>query len=333
MYEQFKNQFLLSLSGQFDKENLDMIMECLDKVAYGYDIKKKETEVAVYDQGVPEVVKIFLVCRKVEGVSEKTLYNYGIALKNFFYAVQKPVEHVTTNDVRVYLYRYKEQKNVSDATLDKLRQTLNSFFEWACCEEYINKNPMLTIKPIKFEQKPRQALSQIELEYIRQECRTLKEKAIVEFLYSTGCRVSELADVKKSDINWITKEVHLFGKGKKHRTSYLNAKAEVALKSYFDSRTDDNEYVFVSDRKPYGKLHACGIQKIVRNLSERASENVHKKITPHVFRHTTATTAMNNGMPVEDISTLLGHANIATTMIYAKTSMENIRMGHKRHVI
>ena len=192
---------------------------------------------------------------------------------------------------------------------------------------------MITIKPIKFEKKPRQPLTQIELEYIRQACQTPKERAMVEFMYSTGCRVSEMAVVKKSDINWNTKEVRLFGKGKKHRTSFLNAKAEVALLNYFKTREDDNDYVFVSDRRPHNQMHKAGLEKIVRNLAKRASEHVSKPVSPHVFRHTTATTAMNSGMPVEDISILLGHASIATTMIYAKTSMENIRSGHKKYVV
>ena len=333
MYEQFKNQLLLSLEPFYGNEDLQLILGCLDRVAYDYDIAKKETSVAVYNEEIPEIAKIYLVSRKVEGTSEKTLYNYGMALKNFFRTIQKPIEQITANDIRVYLYQYKEQRNVSDVTLDRLRQTLDTFFKWACCEDYLVKNPMQTIKPIKCETKQRQALSQIDLEYLRQACVTLKEKAIVEFFYSTGCRVSELADVKKCDIDWITKEVHLFGKGKKHRTSYLNAKAEVALKKYLDSRTDDNEYVFVSDRKPHNQMHACGIQKIIRNLAERASDHVQKKVTPHIFRHTTATTAMNNGMPVESIRLLLGHENIATTMVYAKASMESVKMGHKKHVI
>lgn len=333
MYEQFKNQFALSLAAIYTKDDIEIILRKMDIVAYNYDIQKKETSVVVYNSELPEMAKTFMVCKKIEGMSEGTLYNYGLTLQKFFLQMQKPPEQITPNDVRVYLYRYQEEHKISNRSLDKLRQTLNNFFQWASCEGYLPRNPMITIKPIKFEKKPRQPLTQIELEYIRQACQTPKERAMVEFMYSTGCRVSEMAVVKKSDINWNTKEVRLFGKGKKHRTSFLNAKAEVALLNYFKTREDDNDYVFVSDRRPHNQMHKAGLEKIVRNLAKRASEHVSKPVSPHVFRHTTATTAMNSGMPVEDISILLGHASIATTMIYAKTSMENIRSGHKKYVV
>lgn len=127
--------------------------------------------------------------------------------------------------------------------------------------------------------------------------------------------------------------MHLFGKGNKHRTSFLNAKAEVAIREYLASRTDDNNSLFVSDRKPHNPIKKDALEKIVRNISRRAAGNVDKRVTPHVLRHTTATTAIRNGMPVEDISKLLGHSKIDTTMIYAKTSLANVQAGHKKYIV
>lgn len=333
MYEHFKNQFALTLSATFTKDDIEIILKKLDVVAYDYDVTKKETSIVPYNTELPEMVKTFLVCKKIEGLSEGSLYNYGQALKKFFRTMQKAPEQVKVNDIRVYLYRYQEENGITNRSLDKIRQILSSFFHWASNEGYLQQNPMVTIKPIKHEKKPREALSQVELEYIREACQTLKEKAIVEFLYSTGCRVSEMANVKKSDIDWNKKSVHLFGKGRKHRSSYLNAKAEVSLQNYLNSREDTNEYLFVSDRKPHNQMHKDGIEKIIRNLAKRASEHVQKPVSPHIFRHTTATTALNNGMPIEDISILLGHENVATTMIYAQTSQENVMSGHKKYII
>ena len=332
MYEQFKNQFMLRLSGNFTNEELEVIMEELDKTAYDYEIKKRETELVVYNDEMPALVKTYLVCKKIEGLSDATLYNYGHYLHIFFREIQKAPEQVTTNDIRVFLYRYQEQSKVSNRTLDKYREYISCFYQWAYDEEYVKRDPARTIKPIKYEVKPRQALTQIELEYIRRACKTLKEKAIIEVLYSTGCRVSELARLKKSDIDWNDKSVHLFGKGNKHRISFLNAKAEVALKEYLESRSDENKYLFVSDRRPHNPIKKEALEKIVRNISKRSS-CMTKHVTPHVLRHTTATTAIRNGMPVEDISKLLGHSNIDTTMIYAKTSLENVKAGHKRYIV
>ena len=333
MYEQLKNQFALTLSTIYSIDDIEVIIKKLDVVAYNYDVSKKETSVILYNNEFPEIVKTYLVCKKVEGLTEQTLYNYGNALRKFFFEVQKAPEQVTPNDIRVYLYRYKEENGISNRSLDKIRQYICSFFHWACCEGYLPKNPAITIKPIKYEKKERKPLTQIELEYIRQACCSLRDKAIIEFMYSTGCRVSELSVIKKTDINWNEKSVHLFGKGKKHRTSYINAKAEVALLDYLKSRDDVSEYLFVSERKPHGQLKKCAIEKVVRQIAERASEHVKKPVSPHIFRHTTATTALNNGMPIEDISSLLGHENVATTMIYAKMSAENIQSGHRKYII
>lgn len=333
MYEKFKNQFALSLSSIYSKEDIEIILRKLDSISYNYEINQKETSVVVYNSEMPEMVKTYLVCKKVEGMSDGTLYNYGKALEKFFFQIQKAPDQISPNDIRVYLYRYQEMNNTSNRSLDKIRQMICSFFSWANCEGYLERNPAITIKPIKYEKKERQPMTQIELEYIRQACNTLREKAIVEFLYSTGCRVSELCDVKLTDVDWNKKSVHLFGKGKKHRTSYINAKAEVSLLNYLQTRDDYSEYLFVSDRKPHGQLKKCAIEKVVRQIAERASEHVNKPITPHVFRHTTASVSLQNGMPVEEISRLLGHENIGTTMIYAKVSMENVQSSHKKYVI
>lgn len=333
MYEKFKNQFALSLSSIYQKEDIEIILRKLDATSYNYEITQKETSVTIYNCEMPEMVKIYLVCKKVEGMSDGTLYNYGRALEKFFFQLQKSPEQVTPNDIRVYLYHYQEMNNTSNRSLDKIRQMICSFFSWANCEGYLERNPAITIKPIKYEKRERQPMTQIELEYIRQACNTLREKAMVEFLYSTGCRVSELCSVKLTDIDWNKKSVHLFGKGKKHRISYINAKSEVSLLNYLQIRDDYNEYLFVSERRPHGQLKKDAVEKIIRQIAARASEHVKKPISPHVFRHTTATNALQNGMPIEEISKLLGHEQIATTIVYAKVSTESVQSNHKKYVI
>lgn len=175
-------------------------------------------------------------------------------------------------------------------------------------------------------------MSQLELERIRLVCKTKREVAIIEMLYSTGCRVSELEHLNISDVNFETKEVVLFGKGNKHRISYLNAKAEVALRCYLSERKDDNSALFVYERKPYGRLKKSGIELIIRKLMERTT-GVTTHVTPHVFRHALASNAIDRGMNIVDVSKLLGHNRVETTMEYITTNSNSIKNSFQNCII
>lgn len=334
MYEHFRNDFqCAAIERGMSQQVLVDVLGLLDKLATRYDIQKKETSLTVYNEEVPEVVKIYLVCKKIEGLSQRTLDTYLRMLKLFFREMKKPLPQITTNEIRVYLFGYQQQRGCSNRSLDKYRQYLASFFSWAADEGYVQCNPMRTIPAIKYEKKPRINLTQLELEYLRQSCQTPRERAIIEFLFSTGCRVSELSGVKMSDIDWTARTVHLFGKGSKHRTSFINAKCEITLKAYLKTRSDNCEYLFVTERKPYRQLKKDALEKIVRKVSSRTSSEMQKHVTPHILRHTTATLALQNGMPIADISKLLGHEKIDTTMIYAHTCMESVQAGHRKYVV
>lgn len=331
-YEQMKNKFFCELGAiNFPPELIASAGQALDRAIYQYNITPKETSLVVRQDPIPSLVKTYIIVKKTEGLSDGTLSNYARVLKQFFAWVLKQPEEVTANDIRMFIYDYQQQRGVSDRTLDKYREFICWFFHWAYTEEYIPRDPSKSVKSIKYEEKERQALSQIELEYLRLACRSLRDKAIIEFLYSTGCRVSELIAVKKNDIDWKQNTVHLFGKGKKHRTSFINAKCEVALLEYLRSRTDESEYLFVSQRIPHNKIGKCSVEKILRTLSERSG--ISKRVTPHMLRHTTATQAANSGMPIEQVSKLLGHANISTTMIYAKVSNDAVHTQHTKCIV
>lgn len=332
MYEQMRNDYLAALS-DVSEIDISIALKILDKVAASYDVQQRKVDSTICDGELPDMVKTYLVCKKMAGLSSGTLENYKIILNVFFKEIKKQPQFITANEIRGFLYIYQEQKGVSYRTIDKYREYITRFFTWAHNEGYISNNPAANIASIKYEEKPREALTQVELEYLRMACETVRERAIVEFLYSTGARVSELTIIKKSDVNWYEKSVRLFGKGRKHRISFINAKAEVALKKYLESRNDDCEYLFVTVKKPYRNLSKDAIEKIVRNIANRASKNVDKHITPHILRHTTATMALQSGMPISDISKLLGHESIDTTMIYAKSSIEDVRSGHKKYIV
>lgn len=337
-YEQFKADFIMELRKnlklEFTKEKVDPIVSALDKAAFEYEFEPKTKALALYNDPIPRLVRLYVAVKTTEGLSKCTIDAYERILSMFFLWVREPPEEVVANDIRMYLYEYLQTRRIQESTLDDYRGCICRFFKWAAENEYLKRNPAQPIKPIKCEKKTRTAMSQLELEHLRAACTTKRDRALVEFMYSTGCRVSELTSTRLSDIDWETKNVHLFGKGKKHRMSFMNARCEVALREYLETRTDDVTYLFVSARNYAGRprpLTKSAIERVVKLLSNRAGMN--KKVTPHILRHTTATTAVQNGMPIEDISKLLGHASVATTMIYAKTSTDRVYSNHRRCVI
>lgn len=332
MKEHLRNDLFTLLERRFTDEEIRFIGACFDEAIQTYNVEKQETALAVVgrDEFV-QIIKTYVVVKKIEGWSDATAKNYYTTLMYFARAQRRPIGELTANDVRLFLYQYQSERKISDSSLDHVRSVICSFLKWAASEKYIPSNPAENVRPIKFESKPRKAMSQLELEMIRRGCKTARDLAMVEVFYSTGCRVSELSAIKISDVDWHTNEVRLFGKGRKYRTSYLNAKAIVALREYLNVRKHTTEYLFCNERGG-GQMKKANIERAIHAIAKNAGLN-DKNITPHIFRHTTATNALQNGMNVEEIQKLLGHANISTTMIYAKASQEDVRAKHQKCVI
>lgn len=331
MQSNFANEFITRLDGKISEEEMQLILQELQMFSNDYDIQKKETSVVPYEEQLPDCYRVYMVAKKIEGLSKGTLQTYKLYLEHFLLNVCKPIEEITANDIRVYLYSYQQTRQVSNRTMDGRRLVLNTFFDWCFQEGYISQNPCRQIHPIKYEAKLVEPLTGVELELVRDACRTQREKALIEMFYSTGCRVSEMARLQKADVDFRKGEVHLFGKGSKHRISYINAKAEVALKKYLLQRIDDNPSLFVSERKPYKPLAKEGIEAIIKKIGERSG--IGRRVYPHLIRHTTATDALERGMNVAEVQKILGHEKLDTTMIYAKVCQENVKFDHKRFIV
>lgn len=329
--DNFAKEFLTRLDGKIPEEEMRTILQELQVFASGYDIQKKETALVLYEPQIPQCYKVYMVSKKIEGRSEGTLKTYDLYLRDFLLTVAKPLKEITANDIRAYLYNFQVTRNVSNRSLDGRRLVINTFLQWCTDEGYISHNPCKQIHPIKYEAKLREPLTGVEMELIRDACQTRREKAIIETFYSTGCRVSELAILKKTDVDFRKGEVHLFGKGSKHRISYINAKAEVALKKYLFSRSDGCPALFVTDRNPVRALKKEGIESIVRKIGERSG--IERRVYPHLIRHTTATDALERGMNVAEVQKILGHEKLDTTMIYAKVCQDNVKYDHKRYIV
>lgn len=331
MYDRFRNELMTRLLGTYSPEIVQDILYSVDTVSSRYEITAKTEELALLGENVPQIVKEYFACKIVAGQSMTGIKNQQYTVIEMLKMINKPINQITPNDIRMWLYTLKEQRGISDRTASSYRCIVSTFFKWCLTEEYITKDPTVNVSNIKYEKKEKAPLTQIELEYIRNACEDERDRAMVEFLYSTGCRVSEMCDCKISDVNFQTREVKLFGKGKKHRVSYLNAKALFALNKYLASRHDSSEYLFVSKRAA-SKLDRDSAGRIFKAIVKKAGLDG-KGISPHSIRHTTATAALNAGMPLEEIKEMLGHESISTTMIYAKTNQAQIKADHQKYVV
>ena len=227
------------------------------------------------------------------------------------------------------MHKYKQLRKVSGRYLNSMRLVFNSFFRWLQRRKIIMRNPVDGLEPIKYRQVVKKPLSPEELERVRCACERERDLAIVEFLYSSAVRVSELTQLNREDIRWESDDVMVLGKGNKEREVYLNARAHYHLKLYLDSRTDDNPALFVSTRAPHERLTKAGVEHIVGEIGRMAGvENVH----PHRFRRTAATDLLRMGMPIEQVQELLGHVKIETTRIYCTVTREQVRASHRRYM-
>lgn len=317
-----------------------------------YDIQKKSTELAVYQPEDNELlIKKFLVAKKTKGCTNRTLQFYRAEVMKMLARIGKPVVDITTDDIRLYIAK-RIRDGVSNTTIGNEKRAFSSFLTYLHGEDIIRKNPMVAIDTMKQKKTQKEAFKDEEVVKMRDQLRNTRERAIFEILLSTGCRVSELVNIKLDEIQ-DDYSILVHGKGQKDRYVYLNAQAKYAYEKYMADRKDDSIYLFPKmvsiedmDRKfvpkarlnewykspefVEGQLHtsqSC-VETIIRNLGRK----VGVKAYPHKFRRTCATNALRNGMPIEMVSRMLGHANLSTTQIYLDLNDEQMKMMHQRYV-
>lgn len=325
-YEKFRTTLIMNLCSVLQPEQLAGVLEAVDMSMQDYEITRKQMDL-ITTAGVPEVVKAFIASKAIANCSMKTLAQYRYKLTNFFTAVRKSYMDITANDVRTYLYSYKKDRNASDHYMENIRITLNGFFAWLVDNEYLQRNPCAKVEKIKYREVPREPLTAYQLEEMRYDCANIREKALIDFLFSTGCRVSECADVDLADIDWQNRSVLIrHGKGDKQRTVFFNAESELTLRKYLETRTDSDPALFVRCRAPHCRLSPRGIENEVRKIGQRAMLRAY----PHKLRHTFATSGLRSGMPLDKLQALMGHENPRTTLIYAKQDCTDLQREHQR---
>lgn len=288
-----------------------------------------ENEVKRKEIANEDFLKMFLDAKRIEGCSERTIKYYRATVEHLILQVETSVRKITTEEIREYLSNYQKRNNCSNATIDNVRRNISSFFSWLEEEDYILKSPMKRIHKIKTKTVVKNTISDEGIERLRDNCKEIRDLAIIDLLYSTGIRVGELVNLNIDDIDLEGRECVVYGKGDKERKVYFDAKAKVHLKEYIDTRIDHNEALFVTLDAPYDRLKISGVEIRLRKLGRKLELD---RIHPHKFRRTMATRAIDKGMPIEQVQKILGHSQIDTTMQYAMVNQNNVKTSHQKYM-
>lgn len=291
-----------------------------------YEINGKVTEDKEVEQNF---VELFLSAKRIEDCSEKSLKYYKATINKMLYKLNKDVKRINTEDVRTYLTQYQERKKASKVTIDNIRRILSSFFSWLEDEDYILKSPVRRIHKIKTRTNIKETYSDEALEMMRDNCKEVRDLAIIDMLASTGMRVGEMVLLNRNDIDFNERECIVFGKGSKERVVYFDARTKIHLQNYLESRKDNNQALFVSLKSPYKRLKIGGIESRLREFGRSLGL---QKVHPHKFRRTLATMAIDKGMPIEQLQQLLGHRKIDTTLQYAMVKQSNVKIAHRKYI-
>jgi integrase/recombinase XerD len=274
-----------------------------------------------------EAWEVYYADKCIEGFSPKTLKSYQTQHRLLSrYLGDIEIGNVTLIDLKKYLL--EAGGHLKPSSLGVRIRFIRAFFRWANEEGFCMSNPARKLKEPKLGKRVPKALSEEDTEMLRESCRSPLEHALVEFFYTTGCRVGEVYNLNIDSIDWDNRSCIVLGKGNKEREVYFSIKALIWLKKYLKGRKDHDEALFVTERAPH-RMGIDEIRHVIKRVAKRSE--IETRVYPHKLRHSFATHLLNNGAPMEGIQTLLGHAKLETTMIYAHLSGPHRKEIYQRY--
>lgn len=309
------------LSDKLTAKDLRAFMQSASASLSEYEVEYKKQD----GRAAEDYLKAFIDAKQIEGRSQKTLDRYSYILRKLFRSAGVPLPEITTYHLRSYLMDMKT-RGLGDKTIEGERTVFSSFFGWIWKEGLIERNPCANIGAIKCAKKIRQPYSDVEIEQLKEHCSNLRDKALISFLLSTGCRISEACGLNRDDIDFENLECQVLGKGNKERTVYIDNVTAMVLKRYLKSRTDVIPALFIG--KGTDRMTPGGVRFAFKRIAEEAGvENVH----PHRFRRTLATNLINHGMPIQEVASILGHDKLDTTMKYVYIEKSNVKNAYRKY--
>lgn len=275
-----------------------------------------------------EAWKSYQSDKLLEGYSLQTLKAYTVQFNLLvrYFSNKVIIEGIEQRDLKNYLV--KDSERLKPSSLGHRIRFVKSLFKWAHEEGIIKNNPARKLREPKTSIRIPKYLTEKEIEYLREACNSSFERALFEFMYSTGCRIGEIVSLDKESVSIESQSAIVRGKGDKEREVYFNIPCEIWLKRYLEERGDTSRALFVTERKPR-RLSIAQMRYVIKRISERAG--LKKSIHPHQLRHSYATHMLNNGAPLEVIQNLLGHEKSETTKIYAQLSGSMRRELYKKY--
>lgn len=331
MKERIINEILMQMEPHISTEELKILETVVVKTLYFVEVEKKETQLSTEMDDNIYLMSLYEMNVRKDGLSEKTVKAYMGAMKNMLCVTDKNIRHITAVDIKYYLDLYTNKGN-SVRTVNNERRFLSAVFTWFRKHGIITANPVEAV-PIKKERKPPiDYLKGVEIEQLRLACDNARERALMEFLLSTGVRIGEVPQIKRDDIDWTTGEIVIYAhKTSDYRTVYLNDVARVYIGKYLDTRTDTSDALFARVRAPYNAVHEDGLRLIIKQIKDKAG--LKRRVYPHLFRKTMATTLRVKDCAIEDIQQILGHKDPSTTLgFYAAANKEHLRQVHNRYM-
>lgn len=324
------NSIVNGLEHYVDPSDMQEVKNIIIGCCYKYDIQSKCTEVSVYDNFNEKMLRQFIATKRVEGRSNKTLERYELFIKKLidFYP-GLTFKEITTSNLRFFLAMYQEQGKDSNTTMDGIRRIYTSFFNWLADEDFIDKSPAKRLSKIKHDTMKEEPYTESEMESLMLAAKSIKDKAILEFMYSTACRVSELCKAKLTDIDFIGKRVTLHGKGNKDRVVPIMDKTMFYIEKYMSQRGFDDgcDALFITSRKPYRPMTADAVRRKLATIANIADvKNAH----PHRYRVTRITTLLKRGMKLEEVQLIAGHTDISTTAMYNRSDIALVESEFRR---
>lgn len=277
------------------------------------------------DQDGNDLVALFINAKECEGKSVKTIERYEYILRGLQKSVGVPLKDVTVYHIRQFLMSEKE-RGIAPGTIDGKRSIYSSFYGWLHSEGLIRKNPTANLAPIKQPKEIKHPFTAVEIKQLRDNATNPRDAALMEFLLATGCRVSEVCSVNRTDIDFRQQKLIVNGKGSKQRTVYLDDVTCMVLQNYLRTRKDFSPALFIG--KGSERLTPGAIRRTLNTVAERAGvTNVH----PHRFRRTLATNLIDHGMSIQEVAAILGHDKLDTTMTYVFINQRNVEAAYRRY--